>query len=397
MVSNERLRVALDNASLSQEQFARDIGVCPKQVGRWVTKGTVPYRRNQRAAADRLGVDHRFLWPRRSNPQAETTVGDVDRREMLTAVGGAVMGAVVASARPAFASPKDVPPELAGFFADQLAAHAAANVRLGAADVLVRTVATQYAVVREAADIAPGTVRSDFLGLAVGYADFAGWLHQDRGDRAQAAQWRNEALVLAHRTRDPNLVGYALARMAFLHVDAGDGPGALDLSHAALATPRLAGPARVYALRVAAQANALMGRRGDADRVLDEAAMLSDRSDTQAQATGWVDVTTQETHRATCYGRLGAPEAPALLSAARDVYPLDAHRARGIITTRLAAALLDGEGPDAALAPTVEAVGCLERAPSGRLRHELAALRAKAANRQDSTAGLDLYEALMSV
>jgi hypothetical protein len=105
-----------------------------------------------------------------------------------------------------------------------------------------------------------------------------------------------------------------------------------------------------------------------------------------------------DARRATCYGRLGATtEAVELWAAVLDQLPADAHRNRGTYSARYAAALLDLDAADAALIPATEAVGCVQRAPSARLRRELAQLRDRAADRQDSPAGRDLYDVLHTV
>ncbi|TNY35657.1 helix-turn-helix domain-containing protein [Thermomonospora catenispora] len=60
---NERLRAVLLERGLTAAALAEAIGVDPKTVERWVTKGRIPYRRHRFAAAAHLGVDETYLWP----------------------------------------------------------------------------------------------------------------------------------------------------------------------------------------------------------------------------------------------------------------------------------------------------------------------------------------------
>ena len=61
-MSNERLRVALSRAGLSVERAARETGVDPKTVQRWLA-GRVPHPRHRWALAEHLEEDEEFLWP----------------------------------------------------------------------------------------------------------------------------------------------------------------------------------------------------------------------------------------------------------------------------------------------------------------------------------------------
>lgn len=60
---NERLRGALIQQGLSVEDLAQKIALDEKSVRRWITLGRVPHLRNQRAAAELLGVSTDYLWP----------------------------------------------------------------------------------------------------------------------------------------------------------------------------------------------------------------------------------------------------------------------------------------------------------------------------------------------
>lgn len=61
---NERLRSAMAARGLSAEQLAGYLGIASETVDRWITLGRTPYPRHRHAAADRLGQDETFLWPK---------------------------------------------------------------------------------------------------------------------------------------------------------------------------------------------------------------------------------------------------------------------------------------------------------------------------------------------
>lgn len=69
-MANERLRVALATAGLTVEGIARQAGVDPKTVQRWLA-GRVPHPRHRWAVAEQVGEDEEFLWPGVHRQQAD--------------------------------------------------------------------------------------------------------------------------------------------------------------------------------------------------------------------------------------------------------------------------------------------------------------------------------------
>jgi hypothetical protein len=61
-MNNERLRVALDRAGLTNEAVARSAGVDPKTVQRWLA-GRIPHPRHRWAVAAQVEEDEEYLWP----------------------------------------------------------------------------------------------------------------------------------------------------------------------------------------------------------------------------------------------------------------------------------------------------------------------------------------------
>lgn len=60
---NERLRSTFAESDHSEESLAREIGLDPKSVQRWITKDVTPRRSTAQRAAKLLGVPTSWLWP----------------------------------------------------------------------------------------------------------------------------------------------------------------------------------------------------------------------------------------------------------------------------------------------------------------------------------------------
>jgi Helix-turn-helix domain len=63
MATNERLRGSLATAQLKATDVAERLGVDPKTVERWITRGRLPHRSHRVAVAQALQVDEAYLWP----------------------------------------------------------------------------------------------------------------------------------------------------------------------------------------------------------------------------------------------------------------------------------------------------------------------------------------------
>jgi transcriptional regulator with XRE-family HTH domain len=81
-MANDRLRAAMSEAGVDDDQLAKLVGVQPETVARWLG-GRWPYRRHRAAVARALGRPERELWPEPSNEQT----GDDLRQEILGAWG----------------------------------------------------------------------------------------------------------------------------------------------------------------------------------------------------------------------------------------------------------------------------------------------------------------------
>lgn len=76
-MANERLREALISANLTEVDLGGLIGVDPKTVQRWISKGRLPHRRTAIQAATRLQVDVGWLWPQFNGSQPHDAIDEV--------------------------------------------------------------------------------------------------------------------------------------------------------------------------------------------------------------------------------------------------------------------------------------------------------------------------------
>jgi len=62
-MSNERLRDSILGSGLTASSLGQRIGVDPKTVERWITRGRTPYARHRVRVAEELGERESYLWP----------------------------------------------------------------------------------------------------------------------------------------------------------------------------------------------------------------------------------------------------------------------------------------------------------------------------------------------
>ncbi len=298
------------------------------------------------------------------------------------------------------ATPGPVAPELVDYFRTQLADHYRADMAFGPRP-LIATVVTQYWLIDELAEAATDDLRRGLLRLAVAYAALAGWLHQDIGDLALSSYWRSQALEMAHRCHDPQLVSYALTNKAMLRSDQGDGHGVIDFATAALADePRLCPKMRVMAMVHAAHGHALLGERNACEHLLDAAGTLAERVDDDypwgnacRRTPGYLDL-----QRATCYGRLGmATESLPLWDRLLTQPPGNSRRDYGVWRSRQAIAFASSREPEQAVVIALDVVPLVSQTGSARMHAELLILREAMAPWQHETSGRELDELLATI
>lgn len=315
---------------------------------------------------------------------------------------GAVDEITAAAARPAAPpSPEEyVAPELADYFALQLAGHYRADRYLGPGR-LIRVAADQDALLVDVAGSASGTLRAGMWGIAAGYAALLGWLHQDAGNIAESVRWHNTMIERAHRTADEHLIAFSLHCKAMLIGDQGDGRGVLDLTRSALRNrQRLAPKVQVLLLQQQAHGVALVGGDGASAEcfgLLDDAASVLDLADDGRPWGGQVAVPRYlDIQRATICTRLGlAAEALALWE---SVIPeTSPGRDLGVFLARQAQALAAAREPERATEVALSAVPLAVSTGSARMRAELTVLRDQMAPWRRERPGRALDAALAQI
>ncbi len=308
-------------------------------------------------------------------PLGPALARDIDR--VLSADGEIIAAAARSLPAPA---PAEVPvaPELVSYFRQQLEGHYAADRFLGPGR-LIPVATAQYDLLCDTASTAARPVRGDLWAVAAGFAALIGWLCQDAGDLAASERWHDVMIERAHRSHDPQLVGFALYCKAMLHTDMSDGPGVVDLTGAGLRHEALIPKVRALLLQQAAHGHSLLGDAGaydECDRLLGEAAGLvgeigDDYPWGACTAPRWID-----TQRATVLTRLGRNrEAAALWGEVIPGLPASSRRDIGVFSARHAQALAGGGDPEQAAAIAREVVAVAVQSGSARMRRELAALR----------------------
>ncbi len=143
---------------------------------------------------------------------------------------------------------------------------------------------TQTRVVGQfAARSGPGQ-RDELLALAARYAEYTGWMTQEAGDDAGAAQWTRHATDLAEAAGDAEFTGYALIRQSLITLYRQDQAATIGLAQAArrtAVTPHV----QSQAARREAQGHALAGDYGACMRSLEQARELASRAETGLPAT----------------------------------------------------------------------------------------------------------------
>lgn len=279
---NKPLRDAIFASDMEIAQFARKVGVDPKTVQRWITKGRIPHASHRWKACQVLGREESELWTVTADP--ERTPGRVpdweiyqayaQGREFRRDISGPQHGFGLsrsdinpllrnmsnASAVPIIAALREV--QRGYLAADQLA---------GALSVS-GAISTQIPIVEMACEVTRGPDRSQALDFACRFMEFCGWIYQDAGDLSSAMFWTDRALDYAMELGNQRTISYTLMRKSAIATEVGNPAQGLGIANSALSnsdvlTPRL----RAVALRQRAHAYAALGEITEVARDSDSA------------------------------------------------------------------------------------------------------------------------------
>lgn len=334
-----------------------------------------------------------FTAPSRYLPAAPDDLEKPLERRRFLAVGPV---ASMTALGPSVSASRHVDPGLIDYFYAQLNGHYAADMLLGPRE-LMGTITEQYRLIASLARATDGTVRDGLVRVGATYAQLAGWLHQDAGMWNSATYWHGIAHTDACMADDPELAAFALANMAHLRRDLGDGRAAIALCMSALSGRRLSDRIRVNVMQQQAHGASLLGDRKSVDELLDGAARAVEHVD---PAIPWGTAPRRnpfffEVQRATCYGRLGLhSHARRIWDEINTALPPGARRDTGVFLARQATAYACTGEPEQAVVLARDSAAIGRETRSARHRKELAALRTAMERWQGDRIGCELDAAL---
>jgi transcriptional regulator with XRE-family HTH domain len=186
--------------------------------------------------------------------------------------------------------PRQAGTAVAGPLADVLAAQRRTEDALGSA-AMIRPVSAQLAVVEDLAREAIGPGRLDVIDVAQQWAQFAGWLYLNAGERRRSREWFSRALEWATEIDDRTMIATVLSFRGYAAWRDGEAGPAAGLAQAAQRDKRVALPQRAYAAGLEARACAMMGDGTAAERkigqAMDLAGQLADRPEENRPWSYW--------------------------------------------------------------------------------------------------------------
>jgi tetratricopeptide (TPR) repeat protein len=260
------------------------------------------------------------------------------------------------------------------YLAGALAMQRRAEDTVGANAVLLPTLG-QFATVEENRAAADGSLHDRLLALEAQHAQFLGWIYQDLGDRAAAAQWYARALERAAEAGDANMVCSVLSMRSNAAWESGDPVRAVRLAESAVRVADVTPGVLALAVQQSARAHAALGDRSAAERALDRAVDLSGRAATSGDEPPWVYFLDEQRitiQRAIAYRELGEHRrAVELFREAIGRLDPAFRRDRGQYLARLAVALAGAGEREEALAVAGQARELAEATGSDRTLAEL--------------------------
>jgi hypothetical protein len=224
---------------------------------------------------------------------------------------------------------------------------------------------------------APAHTRAQLLVLAARFAEYTGWMAQEKGDDRAATWWTDCAVKLAEAGHDDDMTNYAFVRRALIALYRHDALATIELAGQAVASTS-SSRVRALAAQRQAQGHAIAGDERECWRALDLARRLmaeqpptdpatvlgtSNVADPVAIVTGW------------CLHDLGRPaEAAVALSDELDRIPARAERARARYGIRLALSLASVRELEQAQAVADPILDTMPRIDSATIRADLGLL-----------------------
>lgn len=294
----------------------------------------------------------------------------VSRRALLQAASGGLVASLSATTRA-----KDVDPAIVGHFTTLRSVLVASDNRIGAAAILP-TAVQQLGHIADYRRAARGNLRNALLCTEARWAEFAGWLSDDLGDRDRGDWWLAQALVMAQEAGDAEFTAYVLARMAQRAVDAADQDRVLGLAHAAERASSIRSQVRAFAAVQRAHGHAVEGDSAAFQAAIQDAQRLADAAGSGDGGLGsfctFPYVSAQEGDG---WLRLGRPQAATrCFDQALTEWPESYRRERGRYLARAAAAHIATGEPQQAAVAALAALDLARLTASARIQREVIAV-----------------------
>ncbi|GAA2043889.1 hypothetical protein GCM10009839_54090 [Catenulispora yoronensis] len=246
----------------------------------------------------------------------------------------------------------------------------------GSSDLLLPSLRAGATTLASAAARCDGQVANDLWLLAARYAEYAGWMAQERGADAASAAWTEDAARWATNAGDADMVGYAWERRALLALYRGDAAETVALARRAGAEPKVSARVRALAARREAQGHARAGDYDACYRALAQAELLfADAPAPFPAGASWGPNSIPDDSRLVegwCLADLGRPaRAAELLAAEVARVPAGCPNTRTRFVVRRALALARAEAVGEACAVLAEAVPAVARADSATIRSDV--------------------------
>ncbi len=298
----------------------------------------------------------------------------VSRRALLQAVPGGVMASLIGGDPPAAAA-RAVDPAIVEHFAVLRSVLVESDNRVGAAAILP-TARQQLGHIADYRRAARGGLRDALLRTEAQWAEFAGWLSDDLGDRDAGDWWLAQALTMAQESGDTEFTAYVFARMAQRATDAADQDRVLGLARAAERAESIRTQVRAFAAVQRAHGHTVEGDSAAFQAAIDDAQHLA--ADTGPDDAGLGSFCTTAyvcAQEGDGWLRLGRPRAAVqCFHQALDAWPESYRRERGLYLARTAAAHAAAGEPQQAAAAALAALDLACITQSARIQREVAAV-----------------------
>ncbi|MEV4545236.1 hypothetical protein [Micromonospora echinaurantiaca] len=182
----------------------------------------------------------------------------LSRRALLAAMSGSLIPPLAGVVATGSENTVRVDPALIEHFAVLRSVLVESDNRVGAAAILP-TARQQLGHITGFRRVARGGLHDALLRTEARWAEFAGWLSDDLGDRAAGDWWLAQALTMAQEAGDAEFTAYVFARMAQRAAEATDRDRVLGLARAADRSGAAGPPVRAFAALQRAHGQAIAG------------------------------------------------------------------------------------------------------------------------------------------